>query len=77
MWRAVSRRYGQRLAPACGLLGGTGLDKCWLRRCGYNVVVIGRGAEEMALVDQGDSGWRLLRDRNGQVPSHLPLPLPD
>ncbi|WP_432763743.1 adenine deaminase C-terminal domain-containing protein [Escherichia coli] len=50
---AVLERYGQRLAPACGLLGGFGLNEGALAATvshdSHNIVVIGRSAEEMAL----------------------------
>lgn len=79
---AVLERYGQRLAPACGLLGGFGLNEGALAATvshdSHNIVVIGRSAEEMALaVNQViQDGGGLCVVRNGQVQSHLPLPLP-
>ncbi|WP_170731817.1 adenine deaminase C-terminal domain-containing protein [Escherichia coli] len=78
---AVLERYGQRLAPACGLLGGFGLNEGALAATvshdSHNIVVIGRSAEEMALaVNQViQDGGGLCVVRNGQVQSHLPLPI--
>ena len=78
---AVLERYGQRLAPACGLLGGFGLNEGTLAATvshdSHNIVVIGRSAEEMALaVNQViQDGGGLCVVRNGQVQSHLPLPI--
>ncbi len=44
---AVLERYGQRLAPACGLLGGFGLNEGALAATvshdSHNIVVIGGG----------------------------------
>lgn len=64
---AVLERYGQRLAPACGLLGGFGLNEGALAATvshdSHNIVVIGRSAEEMALAvnqviqDGGGCAW--------------------
>lgn len=70
-----------RLAPACGLLGGFGLNEGALAATvshdSHNIVVIGRSAEEMALaVNQViQDGGGLCVVRNGQVQSHLPLPI--
>lgn len=78
---AVLERYGQRLAPACGLLGGFGLNEGALAATvshdSHNIVVIGRSTEEMALaVNQViQDGGGLCVVRNGQVQSHLPLPI--
>lgn len=78
---AVLERYGQRLAPACGLLGGFGLNEGALAATvshdSHNIVVIGCSAEEMALaVNQViQDGGGLCVVRNGQVQSHLPLPI--
>lgn len=55
---AVLERYGQRLAPACGLLGGFGLNE---------------GALAVNQVIQDGGGLCVVR--NGQVQSHLPLPI--
>ncbi len=68
---AVLERYGQRLAPACGLLGGFGLNEGALAATvshdSHNIVVIGRSAEEMALaVNQViQDGGGLCVVRNG------------
>ncbi len=78
---AVLEHFGQRLAPACGLLGGFGLNEGALAATvshdSHNIVVIGRSAEEMALaVNQViQDGGGLCVVRNGQVQSHLPLPI--
>lgn len=72
---AVLERYGQRLAPACGLLGGFGLNEGALAATvshdSHNIVVIGRSAEEMALaVNQViQDGGGLCVVRNGGTKS--------
>lgn len=79
---AVLERYGQRLAPACGLLGGFGLNEGALAATvshdSHNIVVIGRSAEEMALaVNQViQDGGGLCVVRNGQVQVIYRCPLP-
>lgn len=78
---AVLERYGQQLAPACGLLGRFGLQKGALAATvshdSHNIVVIGRTTEEMALavnqVIQDGGGLCVVHD--GRVQSHLPLPV--
>lgn len=78
---AVLERYGQQLAPACGLLGGFGLQKGALAATvshdSHNIVVIGRSAQEMAqAVNQViQDGGGLCVVRGGEVRSHLPLPI--
>lgn len=63
------------------MLGGFGLNEGALAATvshdSHNIVVIGRSAEEMALaVNQViQDGGGLCVVRNGQVQSHLPLPI--
>ncbi|MEI6962439.1 adenine deaminase C-terminal domain-containing protein, partial [Escherichia coli] len=73
--------YGQRQAPACGLGGGFGLNEGALAATvshdTHNIVVIGRSAVEMphAVNQVIHDGGGLCVVRNGQVQSHLPLPI--
>lgn len=79
---AVLERYGQRLAPACGLLGGFGLNEGALAATvshdSHNIVVIGRSAEEMALavnqVIQDGGGLCVVRNGRYRVICRCPLP---
>ncbi|WP_300004379.1 adenine deaminase [uncultured Cedecea sp.] len=78
---AVVERYGQQLAPACGLLGCFGLREGALAATvshdSHNVVVIGHTVEEMAIaVNQvARVGGGLCVVRDGQVQSYLALPI--
>lgn len=79
---AVLERYGQRLAPACGLLGGFGLNEGALAATvshdSHNIVVIGRSAEEMALavnqVIQDGGGLCVVRNARYKVIYRCLLP---
>ncbi|MBW7980979.1 adenine deaminase [Enterobacillus tribolii] len=78
---AVMERYGKNLPPALGLLQGFGLTKgamaASVSHDSHNLVVIGQNAAEMALavnrLISGGGGLCVVYD--GEVQSHLPLPI--